>query len=120
MLAETQIHSANDLISPGEKTVVVFTRGLHLNFDENGNGTTGNWYVFEHQLEGVKKVIIYRRYDNPRRNEIFLGNFESWFPHEDPQRFVFTVSGLELKSDTPSSWVQFGGVGGQPVFFIGN
>ena len=55
MLAETQIHSANDLISPGEKTVVVFTRGLHLNFDEDGNGTSGNWYVFENQLEGVPR-----------------------------------------------------------------
>lgn len=70
--------TAKDILTTGQRAVVVFTRGEKLGFDDCGYGGTGNWKTNLTKLEQVDKVIIYLREKGQSGGRIFMGNYISY------------------------------------------
>jgi hypothetical protein len=112
------IEKAKDLVKFGEKAVVLFTRGPHLVINPDGTGSTGNWVINEDTLNGIDKVIIYKRDEINGKNVVFLGDYQNCNPSDEPRRLILTFTNMQEAGLTHSNWIEFGGVGGQPVFFL--
>lgn len=118
MEGEIMIEKAKDLVQFGEKAVVLFTRGPHFLLDRDGNGSTGNWVINEDSLNGTDKVIIYKRDETNGKNIVFLGDYQDCRPSNEARRLILSFNNMKEVGLTQSNWIQFGGVGGQPVFFL--
>ena len=112
------IKKAQDLIHPGQKAIVIFTRGDKFSFDQNGDGSTGNWKAGEKALHGIDQVIIYKRGQDDERNLVYLGDYQGWSPSEEEGRKIVHFTGLVKAGITGSNWVRFGGSRGAPIFYI--
>ena len=111
--------TAKDVLTTGQKAVVVFTRGEKLGFDDDGYGGTGNWKTNLTRLEQVNKVIIYLREKGQSGGRIFMGNYVSYAPSPQADRYIIYFSHLKLIGETTSNWPDFGNYGQNPVGFTG-
>ena len=113
------IEKADELVEPGQNAVVVFTRGPHLFYKSNGDGTSGNWTIGAGALDGMDKVIIYRRGDSIEDNQIFIGDYMGWSQSPEPGRLIIQFSHLRNVGRSTLNWVEFGGSrSGRPFFYI--
>ena len=113
------IQKASELVSPGEKAIVIFTRGDHFVRDGQGNGHTGNWVAGEKSLEQLDKVIIYLRKEETGINQVYAGEYAGWAESPEPGRKLIHFTGLRYAGQTATNWVEFGGDrSGRPVFYI--
>lgn len=112
------IEKAKDVLNVGEKAVVLFTRGPHFYLDRDGNGSTGNWVINENSLVGIDKVIVYKRDETNGKNIVYIGDYQNCRPSNEQRRLILTFTNMNEAGSTNSNWIQFGGVGGQPVFFL--
>lgn len=110
--------SVKDVHRTGQKAVVVFTRGEKLGFDDDGYGGTGNWKTNLTRLEQVDKVIIYLRVKGQSGGRIYLGNYVSYAPSPQEDRYIIYFSHLKEVGSTTSTWPDFGRFGQNPVGFV--
>lgn len=111
--------TAKDVLTAGQKAVVVFTRGEKLGFDDGGYGGTGNWKTNLTRLETVDKVIIYLRENGQSGGRIYMGNYVAYAPSPQPDRYIIYFSHLKEVGSTTSTWPEFGSYGQTPVAFVG-
>ena len=111
--------TAKDVLTTGQKAVVVFTRGEKLGFDDGGYGGTGNWKTNLIRLEQVDKVIIYLREKGQSGGRIFMGNYVAYAPSPQEDRYIIYFSHLKPIGETTSNWPDFGSFGQNPVGFEG-
>jgi hypothetical protein len=112
------IKKAVDLVNPGEKAIVVFTRGEHFEHDNNGKGFTGYWVAGGNTIEQIDKVIVYVQDTIAGTNKVYLGTYSHWEPSPRPGRKNIFFSGLEYKGLTGSNWREFGGTAWSPTFYL--
>ena len=109
------LSTAKDVLTTGQKAVVVFTHGEKLGFDDGGYGGTGNWKTNLIRLEQVEKVIIYLREKGQSGGRIFVGNYVSCQPSPQPDRYIIYFSHLKEVGSTTSTWPDFGSSDQNPV-----
>jgi len=109
---------ADELVSPGEKAFVVFTRDMHFEYDNSGKGFTGYWVAGTNSIERIDKVIIYVKNLITGNNEIYSGKYSHWTKSPEEGRKNIWFTDLEFKGLTDSSWFDFGGNGWSPTFYI--
>ena len=109
---------ANELVNPGERAFVVFTRDMHFEFDNNGKGLRGQWVASANTIERIDKVIVYVKNPVSGENQIYMGRYSHWSesPEEGRKNIHFTE--LEFKGTTNSSWFEFGGNAWSPTFYV--
>jgi hypothetical protein len=113
-----RIVTAKDVVPPGQRAVVVFTRGGKLIFDKKGEGSTGNWKVSLSKMEKVDKVVIYLREARQNGGNILMGDYVGYEPSPEQGRYIFLFSHLNEAGFTKSNWFEFGGVNQNPVSFL--
>jgi hypothetical protein len=113
--------TAIELIKPGETAVVVFTKGLHLNYDGSiQKGESGKWKVSPYLLDPVTKIIIYLRDPETLVNCVLMGSYSGYEPSGLSDRYVFFFRDLHIIGLTDSNWIEFGRGSQNPVCVIGN
>ena len=88
------IIKAISVLEPGESAVVVFTRGINLKRDADGNGSSGSWKLNPRDLLRVTRIIIYDRNDIAGRNWVFSGKLEKIMPSINPNGIFFISPNL--------------------------
>ena len=109
---------ARDVINRNESAVVVFTKGIHLNFDSSGNGESGKWVLNPIKLETVDKVIIYLRDESKKVNKIYSAHYSSYRKSDVPRRYFILFSKIEEVGRTLSNWMDFAESDQNPVSYI--
>jgi hypothetical protein len=105
---------AIDLISAGEKALVIYTKGDDLTIRENGDGQTGNWVV--RRDVGVDSVILYR--PTACGVEVHKGAFAGIIAEVEKRRRVIGFTGMQQLDDTDLKWPQFAGGGSNPIRYV--
>lgn len=109
-----------DIISDDERTIALFTRGLHLEFRENGTGYSGNWVLDPERH--FDKVVIYLRKDGGSEvvNEIYLADFIWSEGPVDARRYRVHFKNLHQVGVTEKHWKEFTNRGVNPVKYYGS
>ena len=109
---------AEDIIQEGEVAVVIFTHGIHFEYDAAWNGQTGKWVISPERLEEVDKVIVYLRPEGQSENRIFMGNYSGYKKSNLERRYIILFSGLKEIGTTNSNWFDFGNRSQTPICIV--
>jgi hypothetical protein len=109
---------ATELVFPHERTVVVFTRGLHLKINDRGIGESGKWVITKNSLEGVEKVIIYLRNDAANTNQLYLADYIGYHPSDEDRRLVIEFANFRQVGTTQNNWTTFAALSQSPIGVI--
>jgi hypothetical protein len=112
------IRTAKEILQPGERALVVFTRGPHFQHDASGKGVSGNWRVSDLRLSSINRIIIYLRNENLSESRIFIGDYKGWESSPEPQRKIIKFSNLKEVCRTTANWVEFSGRSRSPTAYI--
>lgn len=110
--------TVRDVLPPGQKAVVVFTRGGKLEINKAGSGKTGNWKVNPTKLEKVDNVVIYLREANQTGGKILLGSYVGHEPSPEEGRYIIYFHKLIKMGLTESNWREFSNLWQNPVAFL--
>lgn len=110
--------NVKQLPTQSKKTVLIFTRGLHLSIAPDGNGSSGNWVIRPQRLDRCEKVVIYLRNTLSGKNEIYIGAFVDYHDSDHDKRLVIDFRGLKLVGITTKNWLEFAGIGQSPIGVI--
>ena len=113
----TTIDKARDLLNPGEKALVLLTRGHQLSINADKSGYTGNWVV-DHPLS-VDRVVIYLRPNRAgSRADIFLADFVASKPSDEERRFVIEFQNARRIGTSFRTWPEFAEGSQNPVRYL--
>ena|SRR5579875_3614672 len=107
---------ALDLVQPGEKAVIVYTRGLHFEQHPDGTGSTGNWVISPHRA--IDRVIIYMPEGPTDRRAIFTAEARAIIPAGEKKRYRITLEDVRFVGETTSTWQEFAGGGQNPIRYL--
>lgn len=109
---------AIDVLQTGLPSVVLFTIGDKLGYDNRGNGETGNWKVDPSRVEKIDTLIIYLRKPQESGGRIFLGKIIGSVQSSQSGRQVIQFTNLEEVGMTKSNWSKFADTGPSPVRYL--
>jgi len=72
------IKKTQDLIHPGQKAIVIFPNGGKFSFTQNGKRSIVDWWAGEEILQGVDKVVIYKRDQDVEHNLVYVCKYQDW------------------------------------------
>ena len=107
---------ARDFLRPNEQALVIFTSGANLHLYEDARGTSGEWEVSPNRA--VDRVIIYRRLDDPKQNEIYLATYVGTRPSSVPQRYFVDLAHIQYAGIADVDWYAFAGKGQNPIRYV--
>ncbi|MBU4222202.1 MAG: HNH endonuclease [Euryarchaeota archaeon] len=93
-----------DIINAGETVLVVFTRGNYFTYEQDGNGSTGNWKINKNRE--IDKIIIYKRMTHDH-NQIYVGIKSDIIDSKEEGRFVIRMKNIKLVGTTNHNWKEF-------------
>src|SRR5437870_5719068 len=107
---------ARDFVRPGERVLVIFTRGGRFEMYDDQTGTTGNWAI--DGKKSVDRVIIYHRGEIEDSNTIYIGTFVHAEPAEEPSRFHIRLNHIQYVGVTSLNWKAFSEGGQNPIRYL--
>lgn len=111
------IETARDILPPGQKAVVFFTRGEKLEIRKDGTGSIGNYKTSTTRLDEMDKVIVYLK-EEVNKARIFVGDYEANSPSPQDNRRIIHFSHLKEVGSTDSNWQVFSHSRQSPFVYI--
>jgi hypothetical protein len=107
---------ALDLVQPGEKALILYTRGLHFEQQPDGTGSTGDWVISPHRE--FDRVIIYMPEGPTNRRAVFTAAPTEIVPSGEKRRYRIRLIGVSFAGETTCSWEEFAGAGQNPIRYL--
>lgn len=101
---------------PGERMMVIFTRGGRFVVNDDHSGSTGNWVIDPNR--NVDRVVIYHRRDQASPNELYIGTFKGVQPTDKPTRYSVQLDHIQYVGLTESNWLDFADGGQNPIRYL--
>jgi hypothetical protein len=107
-----------EVVPKNQSAIVLFTRGLNLEFRENATGYSGNWVLDPEKH--FDKVVIYLRKENAPEavNEIHIADFIWSEGPVDDRRYRVHFKNLVELGITHKNWKEFTDAGVNPVKYF--
>jgi hypothetical protein len=96
---------ARDFIEPGEKVIVIFTRGIHFDLGNDNTASTGKWIIDANR--SVDRVIIYLRNDETKINTLYIANHAGIEPADIEDRHNIKLTHIQYIGITSTNWYEF-------------
>ncbi|MBD2092869.1 HNH endonuclease [Microcoleus sp. FACHB-1515] len=107
---------ARNFIKPGEKVIVIFTRGIDLEINSDNTGSTGNWDL--NPNHSIDRVIIYRRDDEDNTNSLYIATHAGVEATEWEGRYKIYLNHIQYVGVTDENWKEFAECGANPIRYF--
>jgi hypothetical protein len=98
---------ASDFIKPGERILVVFTKGTDFELSAGNTGVTGEWPVDFNKASSVDRVLVYHRNSEMNRNDLYIANRGDVNSAETKDRYNIQLSHVQYVGVTALNWKKF-------------
>ena len=106
---------ARNFIKPGERVIVIFTRGEDLEINPDNTGSTGKWDL--NPNHSIDRVIIYHRNES-NTNLLYIAT-HSGVEHTDLEgKYKIRLNHIQYVGDTGENWTEFAECGANPVRYL--
>ena len=96
--------------------IIIMTKGLYFERQQNGSGSTGRWKASADQVP--EEILIYFRPEDKQIATLFFGEVTEVEESDEPGRLTIHFDNSSVVGFTRSNWSKFAETGSNPVKYL--